>query len=443
MWGNVILESNFIRSYNFGFLSTNSDIVISLLHWQYWWWFWFSFLASFYYLIILKYISGRLLKFNPKIVNSYRSHGKWGDVIICFLPISWCVNILSNSTTLLKIIEWQSEASLLTLRVRGKQWYWLYKIDIKSILSIFESDVLTNSIGLNDVIFNSNFKNNVNNLISYKNNFINNNNIYSNYSINKNYIYKKYSLFYKFNTDYFYFINLNKNEKYSFLNINYMYDFINCSYIINNIFKLKNNVSNQLISLVNRDKILNYYLQYNFNNTNLNFLYNNISKKNNNIKYFVLLQKSISDWSKPIEDDVNFDITDNFINVSNFDNLNKINNYNNLRLLKTNNILMLPTDMFINVITNSFDVIHSWFIPGLGFKMDCIPGRSTHHTLFIDVPGIYYGQCAEICGRLHHHMPIKICAMNYEHFYLWWLHTFNNSLFVDLLIKSNERSEII
>ena len=51
--------------------------------------------------------------------------------------------------------------------------------------------------------------------------------------------------------------------------------------------------------------------------------------------------------------------------------------------------------------------------------MDCVPGRSTHHSLFIDYPGLYYGQCAEICGRFQHHMPIKICAIDYSYFVLY------------------------
>jgi heme/copper-type cytochrome/quinol oxidase subunit 2 len=72
------------------------------------------------------------------------------------------------------------------------------------------------------------------------------------------------------------------------------------------------------------------------------------------------------------------------------------------------------------VITNSYDVVHSWFIPGLGLKMDCVPGRSTHHTFYIDNIGFYYGQCAEICGRYHHHMPIRLCALPFEHFSVWW-----------------------
>jgi heme/copper-type cytochrome/quinol oxidase subunit 2 len=92
------------------------------------------------------------------------------------------------------------------------------------------------------------------------------------------------------------------------------------------------------------------------------------------------------------------------------------------RLLRTRRLLVLPTNINITLITNSFDVVHSWYIPGLGIKMDCIPGRSTHHTLHIDHAGFYYGQCAEICGRFHHHMPIRICALPFEHFLVWWYH---------------------
>ncbi|RMG75874.1 MAG: hypothetical protein D6707_12930 [Bacteroidetes bacterium] len=86
------------------------------------------------------------------------------------------------------------------------------------------------------------------------------------------------------------------------------------------------------------------------------------------------------------------------------------------RLLRTQRTLVLPAHVNITAITNSYDVIHSWFIPGLGIKMDCVPGRATHHTFYIDNVGFYYGQCAEICGRYHHHMPIRVCALPFEHF---------------------------
>lgn len=94
----------------------------------------------------------------------------------------------------------------------------------------------------------------------------------------------------------------------------------------------------------------------------------------------------------------------------------------NRRMLRTRRTLVLPAHVNITAVTNSFDVIHSWFIPGLGLKMDCIPGRATHHTFYIDNVGFYYGQCAEVCGRYHHHMPIRICALPFDHFLLWWHH---------------------
>jgi heme/copper-type cytochrome/quinol oxidase subunit 2 len=89
------------------------------------------------------------------------------------------------------------------------------------------------------------------------------------------------------------------------------------------------------------------------------------------------------------------------------------------RLLRVKKTLVLPTHINITAVTNSYDVVHSWFIPGLGLKMDCVPGRSTHHTFYIDNAGFYYGQCAEICGRYHHHMPIRVCALPFEHFLVW------------------------
>jgi heme/copper-type cytochrome/quinol oxidase subunit 2 len=88
------------------------------------------------------------------------------------------------------------------------------------------------------------------------------------------------------------------------------------------------------------------------------------------------------------------------------------------RILRTRRTLVLPAHINLTLITNSYDVVHSWFIPSLGVKLDCVPGRSTHHVLYIDSVGFYYGQCAEICGRYHHHMPIRVCALPFEHFLL-------------------------
>jgi len=113
-----------------------SDVLIHLSQWQYWWWFWFSFLWSFYYLLVLRVVRFRTLKFRPRIATTFRPHGKWGDVIVCIIPISWCANIISNSNFILRMIEWQAESGLFTIRIRGKQWYWIYKFELKALTDI-------------------------------------------------------------------------------------------------------------------------------------------------------------------------------------------------------------------------------------------------------------------------------------------------------------------
>lgn len=90
------------------------------------------------------------------------------------------------------------------------------------------------------------------------------------------------------------------------------------------------------------------------------------------------------------------------------------------RLLRVKRVLVLPTHVNVSILTNSYDVVHSWFIPALATKLDCVPGRSTHHLIYIDSIGLFYGQCAEICGRYHHHMPITVCSLPYDHFLIWW-----------------------
>ena len=72
-------------------------------------------------MIIVRVVRFRTLKFQPRIVTSFRPHGKWGDLLVCLIPTMWCINILINSSFLLKLIEWQNESSLFTVRIRGKQ----------------------------------------------------------------------------------------------------------------------------------------------------------------------------------------------------------------------------------------------------------------------------------------------------------------------------------
>jgi cytochrome c oxidase subunit 2 len=90
-----------------------------------------------------------------------------------------------------------------------------------------------------------------------------------------------------------------------------------------------------------------------------------------------------------------------------------------LRLFDVDNPVVLPVDTDIRVLTTATDVIHSWAMPALGVKMDAIPGRLNETWLRIERPGIYYGQCSELCGDYHAFMPIKIEALSKEDFEAW------------------------
>ncbi len=80
------------------------------------------------------------------------------------------------------------------------------------------------------------------------------------------------------------------------------------------------------------------------------------------------------------------------------------------RLLETDNYLVLPTNEPLRFLVTSTDVIHSWAVPSLGIKIDATPGRLNQVLTIIDRPGIFYGQCSEICGVNHGFMPIAVCA---------------------------------
>nr|WOW99089.1 cytochrome c oxidase subunit II [Paravarcia sp.] len=91
----------------------------------------------------------------------------------------------------------------------------------------------------------------------------------------------------------------------------------------------------------------------------------------------------------------------------------------NFRLLDTDNRMMMPYMTKTRLIITSSDVIHSWTIPSLGTKMDAIPGRLNQTPLSIKKPGLFFGQCSEICGTNHSFMPITLESINMKMFIKW------------------------
>ena len=526
----------------------------------------------------------RTFNFNIIMNTSVRGRGKWGDFLVALIPISWCCNILINSNFILRMIEWQNESSLFTIRIQGKQWYWVYKYDpntaqavmstpknvghnrwrvtsgqesynadtyyqaihlaahlefqdsyskfIKkidthkknlSVLSLSNDKIViptswvsTDDRGVHYVRYTENLlKSMETSLLSTVNNTargfsapldlvdLDSGNTPSVYTVIKSdsrFANKSLSKFVTNNNitlhDVYYagktyfngviFDNFFKttakqqfNAYYDFLQLDETSDADSNSrhYLTTSPFRLMRGVLNQhVIDVLQNEKFsslkLNKLLMFNTKFSQSGELLKDKElmpetlwgfrqKKYKRTKKFkfkpevtydpvtfkVTGQKSLPTSPKidiagvelqhlntvanPMleSQDTSFKTRSrNTDDTFNYRIAAKINRHRSelvpvtlaRRLLRTKRTLVLPAHVNLTLITNSYDVVHSWFVPGLGLKIDCVPGRSTHHTFYIDNIGFYYGQCAEICGRYHHHMPIRLCALPFEHFVVWW-----------------------
>nr|YP_010478335.1 cytochrome c oxidase subunit II [Nesophrosyne sp. 58 GMB-2012]UVI59779.1 cytochrome c oxidase subunit II [Nesophrosyne sp. 58 GMB-2012] len=92
---------------------------------------------------------------------------------------------------------------------------------------------------------------------------------------------------------------------------------------------------------------------------------------------------------------------------------------NEYRLLEVDNRIILPFNTKTRILVTSLDVIHSWTVPALGIKIDGTPGRINQGSIMMTRPGVFYGQCSEICGANHSFMPIMIESVNMKSFMTW------------------------
>nr|YP_009487747.1 cytochrome c oxidase subunit II [Anopheles albertoi]YP_009487799.1 cytochrome c oxidase subunit II [Anopheles strodei]YP_009487890.1 cytochrome c oxidase subunit II [Anopheles rondoni]AWB98695.1 cytochrome c oxidase subunit 2 [Anopheles aff. arthuri D PGF-2018]AWB98591.1 cytochrome c oxidase subunit 2 [Anopheles albertoi]AWB98604.1 cytochrome c oxidase subunit 2 [Anopheles albertoi]AWB98682.1 cytochrome c oxidase subunit 2 [Anopheles strodei]AWB99098.1 cytochrome c oxidase subunit 2 [Anop len=89
------------------------------------------------------------------------------------------------------------------------------------------------------------------------------------------------------------------------------------------------------------------------------------------------------------------------------------------RLLDVDNRVVLPMNNQIRILVTATDVLHSWTVPSLGVKVDATPGRLNQLNFLINRPGLFFGQCSEICGANHSFMPIVIESIPMNFFIKW------------------------
>ena len=88
-------------------------------------------------------------------------------------------------------------------------------------------------------------------------------------------------------------------------------------------------------------------------------------------------------------------------------------------LLAVDNRMVVPAGIPIRIQTTASDVIHAFAVPSLWFKLDAVPGRLNEKSLTITKPGVYFGQCSELCGARHAFMPIVVEALPPAQFAAW------------------------
>jgi cytochrome c oxidase subunit 2 len=97
-------------------------------------------------------------------------------------------------------------------------------------------------------------------------------------------------------------------------------------------------------------------------------------------------------------------------------------NKGDLRLLEVDNRMVIPVDTHIRLVITAADVLHCWTVPSFGVKIDACPGRLNQVSMMVQRPGVFYGQCSELCGIQHAFMPIAVEVVSLKD-YLTWVYT--------------------
>ncbi len=115
-----------------------------------------------------------------------------------------------------------------------------------------------------------------------------------------------------------------------------------------------------------------------------------------------------------------------------------------LRLLTVDNPLVIPANKNVQILITAGDVLHSWAVPSMGLKTDAVPGRLNETWVNVKEPGIYRGQCSEICGSGHGFMPVVVKVLPEREFMAWANEAKNNyAINEDIEIDKPEEEIVI
>jgi cytochrome c oxidase subunit 2 len=132
-------------------------------------------------------------------------------------------------------------------------------------------------------------------------------------------------------------------------------------------------------------------------------------------------------WTYGYPDNGEFEVVSNMLNIPGQPTVNNgvredgSEPWDGPSHLEVDNRMVVPVGEPIRLQITASDVIHSFAVPSLWFKLDAVPGRINEKVLYVEKPGVYYGQCSELCGAKHGYMPIAVEALPRDKYNAWVL----------------------
>lgn len=394
------------KCWQVSFSRTSHPWVLHMSLWHYWLWFTFIVGMSLYIVLLFKTISYHRADIRGKRATGEKRRLAWSELIICLIPLFWSINIISNAFMYLRVLENNGGYVFLSVQIAAYQWGWKYIYGDTLYPKSYNYPI---NVGLNTLHTTNSIAYKVSEIKSIKNETVESSDLSG---FEKN-------LFYKIRDSSF-----------------------NLSLIAQ---------SDYVASDPSLKHVINFYL--NAVKCNFDKLINGYGVGQKADIYFcrfILKQiGAIEDsYDAPVKNQKfspGYWVSSQGVNANETSNLkfgqNFLNSRDYLRLFRSTSSIVLPSRVCIRLMSTSEDITHSWAVPGLGIKVDCVPGRLFCVFTHIWREGVYFGQCSELCGWNHYNMPISVYALDLNHFILWWeleLHsTFNTSLNFDEKVKSN------
>jgi len=366
------------------FYRTLHPWVLQMALWHYWLWVTFIIALTFYIIYVFKNVSFNRADIRGKRATGERRRLAWSELLICLIPLFWSINIISNAFMYLRVLEHSGGYVFLSLQIFAYQWGWRYYYG--------------------DTIYGKSY--------GYP------------YRVGYNSLYSMARSTYRVKE--FQFIDLEAvREKYNITNRDF------------ELLKTMQEHSFNFAVLNNSKYIMNeaYFFSLQKLITDLyTFTIDTLDEYRSSkgeIYYCRFLLKQLGAMADPDLALVKnyrfypgYGISSQGVNPNNTTFL-KVNNNSSLtfdynRLFRTTGPAVVPSRVAIRLMASSEDITHSWAVPGLGIKIDCVPGKLFCILTHILRDGIYFGQCSELCGWNHFNMPISIYALSLNHFILWW-----------------------